>query len=342
MKYWLAVGTPRNWKTAFDLGNTWGLKRKGLQATGWKQVQIGDVLIFYAVSPVKGIIGYGVVQQKLKQDTPLWPEETAKEEVIWPLRLIFEVRSCLSPDRWLEDKVVNDRVSFRAKMGFRLVREDLATEVLAPFQATATSAEAGQSLHGQIVDSLLEIGRLQNYLCQKEYPMGKARLDAVWRRVQRSVPNFVFEVQIGGNLLSFLISIPPGVSQKDSPTPGAGCHACTASHRRTQVLSGLWTLQAVDRHRRGASQSHVERGGHIRLSPLATLFADLGSARGAGGPEAGPLHDDLMGTVSEAVQGAIGEDGIIEAGDPLLDGAVARDERRGPAMTLDEDIVEVA
>lgn len=207
MKYWLAVGTPQNWRTAFDLGNTWGLKNKGPQATGWKHVQIGDVLIFYAVSPVKGIIGYGVVQQKLKQDTPLWPEELAKKEVIWPLRLIFEVRSCLSPDRWLEDKVVNDGVSFRAKMGFRLIREDLAREVLAPFQALATSGHAEQSLHGQIADSLLEIGRLQNYLCQKEYPMGKARLDAVWRRVQRSVPNFVFEVQIGGNLYQALAKL---------------------------------------------------------------------------------------------------------------------------------------
>jgi EVE domain len=207
MKYWLAVGTPQNWETAFDLGNTWGLKNKGPQATNWKQVQIGDILIFYAVSPVKGIIGYGVVQQKLKQDTPLWPEESAKKEVIWPLRLIFEVRSCLSPDRWLEDKVINDRVSFRAKMGFREILENLATEVLTPFQALAVPAEAEQSLHARIVDSLLEIGRLQNYLCQKEYPMGKARLDAVWRRVQRSVPNFVFEVQVGGNMYQALAKL---------------------------------------------------------------------------------------------------------------------------------------
>ncbi|HEY7316256.1 MAG TPA: EVE domain-containing protein [Candidatus Binatia bacterium] len=207
MKYWLAVGTPQNWKTAFDLGNTWGLKSKGPQATNWKQVQIGDTLIFYAVSPVKGIIGYGVVQQKLKQDTPLWPEESAKKEVIWPLRLIFEVRSCLSPDRWLEDKVINDRVSFRAKMGFREIGENLATEVLAPFQSVAVSIQVEQSVHSELVDSLLEIGRLQSYLTQKEYPMGKSRLDAVWRRVQRSVPNFVFEVQVGGNLYQALAKL---------------------------------------------------------------------------------------------------------------------------------------
>ena len=208
MKYWVEVGTPENWNTAFNLGNTWGLKEKGPKAKSWREVQIGDGLIFYAVSPVKGIIVYGVVQQKVKQDTPLWPEELAKETVIWPLRLIFEVRSCLSPDRWLEDKVVNDSVTFRAKMGFRPIPEHLATEVLATFrQPLAGSAEGEQSLHSQIVDSLLAIGRLQNYLCQKEYPMGNARLDVVWRRVQRSVPNFVFEVQIGGNMYQALAKL---------------------------------------------------------------------------------------------------------------------------------------
>jgi predicted RNA-binding protein len=92
-------------------------------------------------------------------------------------------------------------------MGFREILENLATEVLAPFRAVAVSAEAEQSLHTRIVESLLEIGRLQNYLCQKEYPMGKARLDAVWRRVQRSVPNFVFEVQVGGNMYQALAKL---------------------------------------------------------------------------------------------------------------------------------------
>jgi len=59
-----------------------GAEKQRSPTANWKQVNIGDILIFYAVSPVKGIIGYGVVQQKLKQDTPLWPEEMAKNEVI--------------------------------------------------------------------------------------------------------------------------------------------------------------------------------------------------------------------------------------------------------------------
>ena len=49
-----------------------------------------------------------------------------------------------------------------------------------------------------------------------------------------------------------------------------------------------------------------------------------------------------MGPVGEAIEGAVGEDGVVEEGDPFLDGAVARDDRGGPAVALDEDVVEVA
>jgi hypothetical protein len=79
--------------------------------------------------------------------------------------------------------------------------------VLTPLQSVAVSVQVEQSVHSELVDSLLEIGRLQSYLTQKEYPMGKSRLDAVWRRVQRSVPNFVFEVQVGGNLYQALAKL---------------------------------------------------------------------------------------------------------------------------------------
>ena len=47
---------------------------------------------------------------------------------------------------------------------------------------------------------LVEIGRLQRYVAEAEYPIENRRLDVVWRRVQRSVPSFVFEVHVSGNL----------------------------------------------------------------------------------------------------------------------------------------------
>lgn len=199
MNYWLAPGTVTNWLAALEHGNTWGLKDAGRQARAWEQAQSGDVILFYVVAPVRGIVGYGVVLQKLKQSQPLWPEEVQTGRVIWPLRLVFEVKACVPPDRWQEERAVNDGVNFRAKLGFRQVSEELAQAVLAPFQATALAPDEEVSIHSQTIETLLEIGRLQNYFCNKEYPMEKTRLDAVWKRVPRSVPNFVFEVQIGGN-----------------------------------------------------------------------------------------------------------------------------------------------
>src|SRR4029450_3565269 len=68
----------------------------------------------------------------------------------------------------------------------------------------------------------------------------------------------------------------------------------------------------------------------------------LGGPEGAGRPEARSLHHDLMGPVGEAIEGAVGEDRVVEEGDPLLDGAVARDGRGRPTMAFDEDVVEVA
>jgi hypothetical protein len=46
--------------------------------------------------------------------------------------------------------------------------------------------------------------------------------------------------------------------------------------------------------------------------------------------------------MGEAVERTVREDGVVEERDPLVDRAVARDDRRGPAIALDEDVVEVA
>jgi hypothetical protein len=38
------------------------------------------------------------------------------------------------------------------------------------------------------------------WVITNEYPLDSTRLDVVWRRVERSVPTFVFEVHIGGDI----------------------------------------------------------------------------------------------------------------------------------------------
>ncbi len=64
---------------------------------------------------------------------------------------------------------------------------------------------------------------------------------------------------------------------------------------------------------------------------------------------AGPLslaialafEDDLVGVVGESVDGALGEDGIVEERDPLVDGSIGSQYRRSTAVPFEDDLVEV-
>ncbi|GAI22722.1 unnamed protein product, partial [marine sediment metagenome] len=50
MNYWLVVGKPENWDTAFNYGNIWGLKET--QRHLWENLNENDKLLFYATIPV--------------------------------------------------------------------------------------------------------------------------------------------------------------------------------------------------------------------------------------------------------------------------------------------------
>jgi len=97
--------------------------------------------------------------------------------------------------------------------------------------------------------------------------------------------------------------------------------------------------------RRG-SRIDAEEARHIQLSPVRAVFrgapGTLGGGGGAGSPQAGALHDDLTGAMGEAIEGAVGEDGVVEEGHPLLYRAVARDHGGGTLIPFDQDVVEVA
>jgi hypothetical protein len=69
-----------------------------------------------------------------------------------------------------------------------------------PIVEPTTKTELGAISHTDLKAYLSEIGRVQGYIADEEYPLESTRLDVVWRRVERSVPTFVFEVQIGGDI----------------------------------------------------------------------------------------------------------------------------------------------
>jgi hypothetical protein len=203
-KWWLAVGPSEYWRIAFEQGSIWGLKGSPRHDALWKGLSEGDYVLFYATQPIGGIIGYGVVRRKFRQDKPLWPQEVKEDKVIWPNRFEFDVKYSLPQDKWKDRKIVLENVKTLVQGGFQAIKEELANEAVRAFPIEVPIIETAKKsqipLHDEIKTKLLEIGRLQKLIAEPEYNMDGGKLDVVWRRIERSVPTYVFEVQIGGDL----------------------------------------------------------------------------------------------------------------------------------------------
>ncbi|MEM3421421.1 MAG: EVE domain-containing protein [Candidatus Hadarchaeum sp.] len=90
MQVWICVGKVENWETAIS-GNIWGVKER--QKNLWEKLQKGDLLLFYATSPVSGIIGVAKIDNKVIQDKPLWPEEREKNKLFGSTALSLKLNT---------------------------------------------------------------------------------------------------------------------------------------------------------------------------------------------------------------------------------------------------------
>lgn len=200
---WLAVGRPNQWLEAFNQGNIWGLKNNGRPALMWEVISESDQVLFYATTPIAGVIGYGTIRRKFKQDKPLWPEEIEKNEILWPLRFEFDIDRLVPFEQWKEDCLADQKVKTLARGGFQSIDSPIADELMLSFTGSADLGKPSApqpSLHNRLKEQLVEAGVMQRYFAEQEYRMENERLDVVWRRVANSVPTFVFEVQIGGDI----------------------------------------------------------------------------------------------------------------------------------------------
>lgn len=98
IKYWVLSGSAENWETAFE-SNIWGVREGSLKKL-WENISNGDILFFYCLSPVSGVIGFGKCQARFKQDKPLWPDEIRESKVIYPYRWQFEPIYMLPKYEW--------------------------------------------------------------------------------------------------------------------------------------------------------------------------------------------------------------------------------------------------
>jgi predicted RNA-binding protein len=224
MNYWLVVGSFENWKVAFSHNNIWGLKLT--QQRLWDNLSEGDNLLFWVTMPIGGLVGFGTVRTKFKQNKPLWPDEIKQNGIIWPLRFEFDVIHCIPTTNWKEDKLTSKRLFPRA--GFQPISESLAIELTSSMKfneypeltgqklgvsesvteyATPDTTNKSQSIHNLTKDTLVEIGALQGFLAESEYTFDIGKLDVVWRRVVNSVPTYVFEVQVSGDIYHALAKL---------------------------------------------------------------------------------------------------------------------------------------
>lgn len=201
-QYWLVVGTPEHWHVAFANGNIWGLQFS--KKAWWERIGEGDGLVFYVTRPVGGAIGIGRVRTKFRQDKPLWPKEIQAKRVLWPLRFEFDVDFCLRPDDWKSSKLDVDALRAVVQAGFQPLKAKAQHATLRAFEPfvgrSSGDANERQGLHEKLKRQLVEMGKIQRFLAEAEYAMEGARLDVVWRRVEKSVPTYVFEVHVGGDI----------------------------------------------------------------------------------------------------------------------------------------------
>jgi predicted RNA-binding protein len=220
-QYWLIVGTPRNWKFAFENGNIWGLKEFREMTALWNLLEEGDKILFYVASPIMGVVGCGKVTTKFRQTNPLWPDEVQKGTALWPLRFEFDVEYCLPSSLWETRCYRETNLQLITRMVFQCVPIKAVNEARKHLGLRVESDEAHvvtarmSSISEQIVkldhelvkQKVAEIGRIQGFLAETEYDIEGNRLDVVWRRVERSVPTYVFEVQVGGDIYHALAKL---------------------------------------------------------------------------------------------------------------------------------------
>lgn len=131
----MAILPVENWKLPLEGDKIWGIQPK--YDKQWEWATPADTVLFYATSPVKGVIGYGTILSKMRDNKPIWPQEVKQGSALWPLRFTLDIEFCLALRDWETKRV---RVSHREAVlqkGFQKIKEELARALMEALQSNS-------------------------------------------------------------------------------------------------------------------------------------------------------------------------------------------------------------
>lgn len=222
---WIISGNEENFEYAIKCKQTWGVQDKWFPQ--WKSLEKGNALFFYISGKIKRIVGVGKVENKFIQREPLWPDEIEDGRVKYPLRFEFTLDYLLNKKDWeikgieinnfIKEKLGKGAFADLLRGGISFIRYKEIIEFLyESFESsfdykiqtqkiflpeTNVEIEIDKSdMHNHLQDLILQIGRLNKLLSEKEYSVDNMRLDAIWRRIEKGSPTYVFEIQVGGDI----------------------------------------------------------------------------------------------------------------------------------------------
>ncbi|MBI3194118.1 MAG: EVE domain-containing protein, partial [Ignavibacteriae bacterium] len=211
------MGPEESWKTAFKQDGIWGVKSQLYPE--WKALDPGDHIFFFITKTVRGIVGVGRVGNKFVQDKPMWPDEIREGRLIYPYRFEFEIDYMIEEPKWSKERISSKEVPLRIqemRRGINFLQKDTYEKLVKVFQerfrcdlllnenkkelVARTIDSKPSKTHSELQELIHHVGKMNRLISEKEYPMEAERLDVVWRRVEKSVPTYVFEIQIGGDI----------------------------------------------------------------------------------------------------------------------------------------------
>lgn len=124
-RYYVLVGDSETWLTSLR-HNLWGFSERSKGY--WNTAKVGDYLAFYVTSPIKRVIGFGIVARKFTDEEIIFPDERLFGKPLWLYRLEYSKISAI--ERWEDgvpvpaDLMLNvGRKAIDKKTFFQIVRK---------------------------------------------------------------------------------------------------------------------------------------------------------------------------------------------------------------------------